>query len=444
MLGVGSAGPTGEVRREAESPATADPVRTARPRRLTERQTWALLASVGGLGPVGFGALLRRFGSGRAILDAALGHGAVPALVAAGMNDDRETFGPSVAKAIVALAEDPYPRLPAIELPGVAIVTTEDDAYPPRLRAIDMPPHVLFISGDPAALSARRAIAIVGTRRPSDSGRLAAAKIAGAIAGTGATIVSGLAVGIDGAGHAAATDEGGATVAVLGSGHARLYPSAHASLARKIVAHGGAIVSELVPDTHPSGSTFPRRNRLISGLADATIVVEAGLHSGALITADWALLQGRDLFFVPGPIDRPSSAGCLAWLRQYPEAARIVAGIPELITDLRLDSDPAEDRPPGARPSLEAELIELGSVARAIAVELVNGRTTLDELVVATGQATATILGALTMLELRGLAVSAYGRYRPAGRLASSHRRTERTPPRARPAPQIAPEDSAA
>src|SRR6185436_12610266 len=110
-------------------------------------------------------------------------------------------------------------------------------------------------------------------------------------------------------------------------------------------------VSELVPDSHPSPSTFPRRNRLISGLADATIVVEAGTMSGALITADWALQQGRDLYMVPGSIDAPQSAGCLAWLREYPGRATIVASVPDLVLDLELFGEvPAK----GRRPSLEA------------------------------------------------------------------------------------------
>ena len=207
------------------------------------------------------------------------------------------------------------------------------------------------------------------------------------------------------------------TVAVLGSGHARLYPRAHAKLADRIVADGGAVVSELVPDTHPSPSTFPRRNRLISGLTDATVVVEAGAKSGALITADWALEQGRDLYMVPGPMDAPQSAGCLEWLHTYPGQARIVSSIPQLIRDLRLLDD-APDLRHG--PSLEAELIELGGTSRAVALELVGGRGTVDELVATTGHAVATVLGALTLLEMRGLATSAYGRYRPAGRLAAA------------------------
>jgi DNA processing protein len=203
---------------------------------------------------------------------------------------------------------------------------------------------------------------------------------------------------------------------VLGSGHGRLYPLAHAGLARSIIDHGGALVSELPPNTPPAAGTFPRRNRLISGFADATIVVEAAERSGALITAGWALEQGRECFLVPGSIDAPRSAGCLRWLRDYAGQVRIVAGIPELIEDLGLlASEPADH---GRRPSLEAELIELGATARAVAIELVRGRGTLDELVAATGHPVATALGALTLLELRGLATSAYGRYRPAGRLA--------------------------
>ena len=428
MLGVGAAGPIGQFAAAVEPAPTSGPTpfttriasvpgAPAPPRRLTERQAWALLVSVDGLGPVGFGALLRRFGSGLGILEAAIRPGAVRRLVAAGVNDERESFGAPVAQAIVALAEQPWPRLRTIEMPGVEILTTEDAVYPQRLLDIDMPPHVLFVQGDPDAMSAPHAVAVVGTRRPTEQGRAIAARIGGSLAKAGAVVVSGLAVGIDGAGHAAATDEGGRTVAVLGSGHARLYPRAHAKLAAKIVAGGGAVVSELVPATHPSASTFPRRNRLISGLADATVVVEAGLKSGALITADWALLQARDLYMLPGSIDATQSAGCLTWLHDYPDRAMIVSSIPQLIHDLRLFDDGLIL---GRRPSLEAELIELGATARAVAVELVRGRGTIDELVAATGHTVATALGALTLLEVRGLATSAYGRYRPAGRLASA------------------------
>lgn len=422
MLGVGAAGPNGESAPAA--PPRPSPMNLAR---LTEREAWAVLVSVSGLGPVGFGALLRRFGTGLAILDRANRPGGIAALVAGGVNDGRDSFGGLVAEEIASVARDPAPVLHRIDAAGVRILTLDDEAYPNRLRTIEMPPHVLFVKGNSDALSAEHAVAVVGTRRPTEGGRLTAARIGAAIARTGAAVVSGLAVGIDGAAQAAVTSEGGTTVAVLGSGHGRLYPRAHANLARSIVDHGGAIVSELVPDTTPTASAFPRRNRIISGLSDATIVVEAAEKSGALITAGWALEQGRECFMVPGPIGEPRSAGCLSWLREYPLEVRIVAGIPELVEDLGLLEAPPATRLTG-RPSLEAELIELGRTARSVAIELVRGRGTLDELVAATGHPVATTLGALTLLELRGLATSAYGRYRPAGRLAATD------PPRPSPA----------
>jgi len=422
MLGVGRDGPVGawsaaDASATSLPPPTPSPAASRHRPRLSERQAWAVLTAVNGLGPVGFGALLRVFGSGRAILDAAVRPGAGMRLVAAGVNDGRETFDAKVAAAIVAVAEGPAAALRSVEVPGLEIVTTEDAAYPSRLLAIEMPPHVLFVRGSIAALEPRHAIAVVGTRRPTDSGRSIAARIGGSLARAGATVVSGLAVGIDGASHAAAMAEGGPTVAVLGSGHRRLYPHAHAKLADRIVADGGAVVSELAPDIGATRSSFPRRNRIISGLADATVVVEAGLKSGALITAAWALEQGRDLFMVPGAMDDPHSAGSLEWLHAYPGRATVVPTIPQLIHDLRLFDDTAA-RP--RRPSLQAELIELGATTSAVASELVRGRGTVDELVAATGHTVATVLGALTMLEVRGLATSAYGRYRPAGRLASA------------------------
>ncbi|HLO35364.1 MAG TPA: DNA-processing protein DprA, partial [Candidatus Deferrimicrobium sp.] len=197
--------------------------------------------------------------------------------------------------------------------------------------------------------------------------------------------------------------------------------------AADIVAADGAIVSELWPDQPPSRHTFPQRNRVISGLADATIVVEAGTRSGALITARWALEQGRGLFLVPGPIDEPRSAGCLAWLREFPGEARIVAAIPELVADLGL-AGPGPDEADAAtagskgprRPGLDAILVELGTTARDVGAALVAGQGSLDELVAVTGHEPATVLGAITLLELRGLASTTYGRYRAAGQLASA------------------------
>ena len=408
----------------AGSPATAG--EAAPP---DEREAWAVLLSVHGLGPAGFGALLAAYGSGRAILAGASLRGAAARFARiAAEGDGRPPFREPVGEGIVAVAAELESRLAVLRASGLAIVTLDDPGYPARLRAIALPPPVVLVRGDVGALSADHAVAIVGTRRPTERGRLVAARIGAAIANAGAVVVSGLAVGIDGAAHAAVAAEHRPTVAVLGSGHARLFPRAHQRLATEIVAAGGAVVSELWPDQQPSKDTFPQRNRVISGLADATIVVEAGLKSGALITAKWALEQGRGLFLVPGPIDEPRSAGCLHWLREYPGEAGIVATLAELITDLSLVGPAGVDsgtsrggpgaRPP--RPGLEAVLVELGPTARDVGAALVAGHGSLDELVAETGLEPATVLGAITLLELRGLATTTYGRYRAAGQLASA------------------------
>ena len=401
MLGIGVPGATPEGRPPATSIATdAD-----------ERDAWVVLASVEGLGPVGFGSLLRRFGDGRSILDVARTAGGATRLV--DPVDPFHLVDAEVAARIVTAAADPAAIVDRVHATGVTVLTLESAAFPRRLLAIELPPHLLFVRGDPAAMEQAHAVAVVGTRRPTELGRRVAARIAAALADVGAAVVSGLAMGIDGAAHAACVATGVPTVAVLGSGHARLFPRAHAGLADGIVAGGGAIVSEFYPDVRATKGTFPRRNRVISGLADATVVVEAPLRSGALITASWALEQGRACFLVPGPIDAPASAGCLAFLRENEGVAQIVATVPDLIADLDL----LGSRPGGARTVAE---VELGLVERALVTALARGATTTDELARATGQPVATILGALTLLEMRGLVSVAYGRHRLTGRLAGA------------------------
>ena len=241
-------------------------------------------------------------------------------------------------------------------------------------------------------------------------------------------------MGIDGVAHAATLGVGGTTVAVLGGGHARAIPRSHAHLAEAIVAGGGAVVSEHAPATAASRGTFPRRNRVISGLSDATIVVEAGARSGALITAGWALEQGRECFVVPGPIDAPASAGCLALLRTYAGQVRVVAGVVELMEDLELvpyaDAAPSARNAPPSRtggraappasvrpPSAEATLATLPGPVAEVARALAPGPRTADALVAACGMPVAAVLAALTVLEDRGLVAGGYGRYHLAGTL---------------------------
>ena len=411
MLGVSASGPLG----------ASDAVVTTQ---IDERDAWAVLTSVEGLGPVGFSALLCRYGSGVAILREASTAGGSRRLAAPhaeggadGSGAMRRPVAVAVAEAIVEAAQRSGQIIERIHALGLQVVTVADPTYPVRLAAIEMPPHVLFVLGDPAVLEARAAVAVVGTRRATDAGRAIAARLAATLVSVGATVVSGLATGIDGAAHAATIHARGTTIAVIGSGHAQLHPRIHERLAASIVRAGGALVSELAPDVHPTQGTFPRRNRIISGLSDATVVVEAPARSGALITASWALEQGRDCFIVPGPIGAPASAGCLAFLREFAEGARIVAGIPQLIDDLGLADHLAA---PGVSTGVAATLADVGEAAGRIGRELVLGRTTVDELVATTGWPVASVLAALTLLERRGLALGIHGRFRPAGSLAGA------------------------
>jgi len=408
--------------------------------RLPEREALIVLSTVEGLGPATLARLLARLGSARNVLEIAARPDAVRVLVAANADADGTTHAmpDEVAGDVVEVAGRASAVLDTLMSSGVEIMTIDDPDYPGRLRSIELPPHVLYIRGDAAALAARHAIAIVGTRRPTEHGRLTASRLGAAIARAGAVVVSGLAVGIDGAAHAAVVQDGRATVAVLGGGHNHLYPTAHRRLAAAIVAAGGALVSEFPPGTEPLPGLFPRRNRIISGLSDATVVVEAGASSGALITANWALEQGRECFLVPGSIDSPSSAGCLSFLREFAGQARIVAGIPQLIADLELVDELSGAPSVPVAKSVAAVLVGLDPGPRRIATALLAGRTTADELVAATGLTIAGVLAALTLLESRELVAGAYGRYRPVGGLASAipRRRGRRTPrPNLRAAP---------
>jgi DNA processing protein len=501
MLGVQSAGPLPAAWQtrgslcvaESAVPPT-DPASRGRLARdvAEERDAWVVLLAVPGLGPVTFAGLLAVFGSARATLAAAAGpNGAVrlqeavadrtgasrshmeagvltPTDRAGDAAGDRpdwpgaceastcRTLGGDLANRIRQQVAEADHALAVVRALDLTVVTLDDPEYPERLRRVDMPPPLLFVRGSLAALTAPAAVAVVGTRRPTDKGRLIAAWIGSGLARAGAVVVSGLAVGIDGAAHAAVVAEGMPTVAVLGGGHARLFPRAHERLAEAIVAAGGAVVAELPPETPATRGTFPRRNRLVSGLSDATIVVEAGRNSGALITAGWALEQGRECFLVPGPLDAPTSEGCHAFLRSFPGQTRVVCGIPELLEDLGLvreggqpggapgvHNDPPvgvsggdADNPPGRRVAgaarmrpgrpgpaapgagAEAVLAVLAPVERSVAELLTGGPATADDLAVRSGLTGAAILSALTLLELRGLVVGSYGRYMPAGALA--------------------------
>ncbi|HEY4226881.1 MAG TPA: DNA-processing protein DprA [Candidatus Limnocylindrales bacterium] len=403
-----------------------------------DREALAILLSVQGLGPLTLARLVGSLGSPSGILAVASGPGAAARLVDASRSDGGawHAMPGNVAVALVEAAGDATAILIEVRRMGVRVVTPTDADYPRRLLAIELPPPALFVRGSLESLAIEHVVAVVGTRRPSPTGRRIASRIAAGLARAGATVVSGLAVGIDGAAHAAVVGEGARTVAFIGGGHARLFPRAHDRLADAIVEAGGAVASEYAPRVEPSKGTFPQRNRLISGTADAVVVVEAGARSGALVTASWALEQGRECFVVPGPIDAPTSAGCNGFLRDWHDLARIVSGVPQLLDDLGLMGEaglpgggpaPADDdgagvvitsrvRPPTARAMLSGR----SQSEQAVAEALVHGAVTVDELVAVTRQSLGEVLRALTRLEAIGLARATHGRYEPAGPLAAA------------------------
>ena len=411
----------------ASRPPATTPGTSAGALSLDEVDAWAVLVAIDGIGPVTLAALLGALGSGRAILTTAAGP-AGPRRLAEAVSARGGRLDSTLGRAIAEAAQQGPALVARVRALGIQVLTIESADYPARLRLLDLPPPVLFVRGDNAALNPAWSVAVVGTRRATERGRRIAGAIGGALSTAGAVVVSGLAVGIDGAAHAAAVACGGRTVAVLGSGHQRLYPRAHTHLADQIVAQGGAVVSELAPDVGPVPGTFPRRNRIISGLADASVIVEARERSGALITASWTLEQGRECFVVPGPIDAEESIGCNRLLRLYPGQARAVPGVAELLEDLglvgtpaRVGADPRSLR--GGRavgPDPEAILAGRGAAEAAVARVLLPRAATLDELVDATGFAPATILAVLTRLEGDGLVVAALGRYGVGGMLAAT------------------------
>ncbi len=268
------------------------------------RQYWVGLNLVKGIGAARMRALLNYFGeaeaawraSGDELLQAGLGSKTVQAL--------------QRVRAETNL-EDLWRRM---QVQGIQVLTWLDADYPRRLREIEQPPPVLYVRGSLSPAD-EWAVAVVGTRRLTAYGRQMAEEIAAVLARNGITVVSGLARGVDSVAHKAALAAGGRTIAVLGSGVDIIYPPEHSGLAEKILANG-ALLSDYAPGTPPDGVNFPPRNRLISGLSLAVVVVEAGAKSGALITAEFAANQGRDVFALPGNINAPQSLGCNRLIQQ--------------------------------------------------------------------------------------------------------------------------------
>ena len=279
---------------------------------------------------------------------------------------------------------------------GVRWLPRSDPDFPPLLGAIHDPPPGLFVRGG-AAVEALRwpAVAVVGARACSPYGAQVARLVGRELAASGIVVVSGLARGVDGEAHRGALESGGTTVAVLGCGVDRDYPAAHAELGARIRASGLA-VSEYAPGVEPAPWRFPARNRVIAGLSAVTVVVEARERSGALITADLALEEGREVFAAPGEITSALSAGTNELLRLGAAPLLRPADVLELFG---LAASPPE-------------VVDLTSTADAVLTRLRDGPTSADELMRSTGLDAGALASALTELELAGRAVAAGGVYR--------------------------------
>lgn len=316
-----------------------------------ELAAWLRLALTPGVGDTAGRRLLAAFGLPHAIFeqDAQVLSQVVGTLAAAALRKEPESLDPLVEGTLAWLAQEPGQR---------EVLTLGDPAYPAALLQIEDPPLLLYRMGR-LAQPPQRALAMVGSRNPTPQGVQHARRFARSFAQAGVTVVSGLALGIDGAAHEGALEGAAAdaiaTIAVVGTGLDRVYPSRHLELAHRI-AERGMILSEYPLGTPPLAHNFPRRNRLIAGLSQGTLVVEAALESGSLITARCAAEQGKEVFAIPGSIHAPQSRGCHALLRQ---GAKLVESAQDVLEDLRfvLPAAPAPlnaEEPEGDNALLEA------------------------------------------------------------------------------------------
>lgn len=380
MIGVGSMNPGTPDSRGA---VPQHPTVAAGASRATERDCWIALSLVPGLGPATFTRLLRLAGSATAVWRAG------PAVLA-----DVGCSDPKAREGLRALqSEDPSAVRERVERltrdAGGRVLTWLDDDYPRSLLTLDPRPPTLYVAGDPDAFR-ERAVAIVGTRGASGYGLAVATELGDELARAGVTVVSGLALGIDGAAHAAAVAANGRSIGVLPSPLDRVYPPRHRSLARDIVANRGALVTEIPPGAKLGTPDFARRNRVIAGLAEAVVVVEAPDRSGALLTASAAAQIGREVYAVPGPIGAMASRGCNRLIAD--QQAEIVTSTAALLRRIGYSR---------ARPSPAAE--SLSEVEGQVLRRLLEHSGSIEELIDRTSQPAAAVASALTLLEARGL-----------------------------------------
>lgn len=369
---------------------------------MLESEAMAILVGAG----VSYGrreAALRAAGSALAIL-------AEPGLYAAQLQEK------GLALLRHALADEAR-LLGGLAKKKMALVLREDAQYPPLLRQIAHPPHLLYVYGE-TDLTDRFPVAVVGTRRASAYGLTHTREIAAELAQTGVCVVSGLALGIDAAAHTGALDGGGRTVAVLGSALDKPYPQENKPLMRRILESGGSVVSEYAPGTPPSRYSFLQRNRIIAGMCLGTLVTEGPRRSGALNTATRTLENGREVFALPGNVDSPGA--------QLPnmlisEGARLVTGAADILSVLVIEPKDAPKAAQAAVAPMEAPAEKkphipggLDETQRAICAALLAGEADFDALCAVSGLESDELGALLIEMEMDGLVTPLAGtRYAP-------------------------------
>lgn len=344
------------------------------------RQFWVALNMVKGIGAARLRTLLEVFGDAQTAWQAhpqSLRSAGLPVGVVENLVKLRDVISPELVWEQIARQ-------------NIRVMLWGDEDYPPRLAEVENAPPVLYLRGSLTSEDAW-AVAVVGTRRITAYGRQVAERIAAQLVANGIVVVSGLAAGVDTVAHQAALDAGGRTLAVLGSGVDRIYPPANRQLAERITT-SGALLSDYAPGTPPEASNFPPRNRIISGLAMATVVVEAGEKSGALITADFAVEQGREVFAVPGSVFAPQSRGPN---RLIQNGAHPLLDPQEIldVLDLQRVSDQREARVVLPANATEAELFRL----------LGHEPLHVDEIRAQTDLPIEEVTATLALMELKGM-----------------------------------------
>jgi DNA processing protein len=347
---------------------------------MDQKAYWVGFNLVKGIGAVRLQALIQYFGN----------------LETAWQASERELISAGLSQRIIDVFFatrhniDPIQAYEDILKKEIKILTWEDPDYPDKLMNIDQPPPVIYIRGS-VKPEDRWAVAIVGTRRVTSYGRQVTEQVSTYLARNGLTVVSGLARGVDGVAHQTTLANNGRTIAVLGSGIDQIYPPEHRQLAEKII-ENGAVISDYHPGTPPDAGNFPPRNRIISGLSLATVVVEAGETSGALITATFAAEQGREVFAVPGPIYAPQSKGTNRLIREGAQPLLDPVDIMESLNLRKVDH------------YKQASLLLPGDELEIKLMEILNLEPVyIDEIQSKAGYPVEKVSAALTMMELKGM-----------------------------------------